>query len=94
VALASAFSLSYVHPNIDAKMLLVRRNCDSVAITRDTRNEDKEKSPAQAHPHLCNIGTTGTKDKTSAPPQVQLSLLRSISLNSGLLARYMMTKVG
>jgi hypothetical protein len=66
----------------------------SLAITRDTRNEDREKSPTQAHPHLCNIRTAGTMDRTSAPPPMKVSLLRSISLNSGLLAGYMMTKVG
>ncbi len=54
----------------------------SLAITRDPRNEDREKSSAQTL--LCNnIWTTGAMDRTSAPPKVKLSFLRINSLKIG-----------
>jgi|LakMenE18May11ns_1017448.scaffolds.fasta_scaffold9628606_1 hypothetical protein len=49
----------------------------SLAITRETHNGDREKSSGQAH--LFNIGTKGAMDRTTAQPQVKLSLLRSNS---------------
>jgi hypothetical protein len=46
----------------------------SLAITRDTHNEDSENSSDQAH--LFNIWTIGAMDRTSAQGQVKLSWLR------------------
>ncbi len=45
----------------------------SLAITRDTHNEDSENSSDQAH--LFNIWTIGAMDRTSAQRQVKLSWL-------------------
>ncbi len=50
----------------------------SVVMTRDTCNWDREKSSGQTH--LFNVWTLGAMDRTSGQPQVNLSLLRSISL--------------
>ncbi len=50
----------------------------SMVITRDTHNRDREKSSGETQ--LDNIWTIRAMDRTSAlPPQVKLSLLRSIS---------------
>jgi hypothetical protein len=48
------------------------------AITGDTHRGNEENSSGQTD--LFNIWTTGAMDKTSAQPQVKLSLLRSFAL--------------
>jgi hypothetical protein len=45
-----------------------------LAITRDTHYDDKKKSSGQDN--LFNIGTIRAMERTSAQPQVTLSLLR------------------
>ncbi len=51
------------------------------AITRDTRNKDREKTLGQAQ--LFNIGTIKSMDVNKGQAQVKLSLLRSVSLKTG-----------
>ncbi len=54
----------------------------SLVFTWDTRNKNRDRVGEEGtdQTHLISIWTMGAMDKTSAQPQVKLSLLRSISL--------------
>jgi hypothetical protein len=71
------FSFSSVYRNIKGNMLLVRRKLFFIhwPSLKHTHNGDRDMSSGLTSP--CDIKGM---DRTSTPPQVKLSLLRSISL--------------